>query len=335
MSSTLSASMVLISCEVRKPSWKCTIGTRPLSVAMWATSARSWQSCTHWPDSMPQPVARAAITSWWSPKMDSASPARARAATWITQGMSSPAILYMFGIISSSPCEEVNVVPRPPAATEPWRAPAAPASDWSCWTLRRPPQMFLTPATDQASQISAMGDEGVIGKMKASSDIEYATWEQAVQPSQARTLCFATTAGSPMDVIEVRELMPGKRPPSAPVAACLWASACRNFDIFSSSSLVCCFCLCSDERACRRLASCSVALRICSSISWVLSAGFRSLRDDDTTRRFWPRSARPPRAGDLTTPVSMLSRAAGLLRERPRKKLRPKDGELRFGPKLP
>jgi len=47
------------------------------------------------------------LTSWWSPKMESACPAIARAATWNTQGVSSPATLYMFGIIKSSPWEDV------------------------------------------------------------------------------------------------------------------------------------------------------------------------------------------------------------------------------------
>jgi len=180
-------SMVLISCEVRKPSWKCTMGTRALTVARCATRPRSWQSCTLWLESMPQPVARTAITSWWSPKMERALPATARAATWITQGRSSPAILYMFGIMSRRPCEEVNVVARPPAAAEPCRAPAAPASDWSCCTFSRPPNAVLTPLTDHTSQISAIGDEGVMGKMKAFSDILYATCAAAVHPSQACT----------------------------------------------------------------------------------------------------------------------------------------------------
>ena len=59
---------------------------------------------------MPHPVALTPITSWWSPKIDSACVARLRAATWNTVAVSSPAILYMFGIISSRPCAEVNVV---------------------------------------------------------------------------------------------------------------------------------------------------------------------------------------------------------------------------------
>ena len=50
------------------------------------------------------------MTSEWSPKIDSACVASARAATCMTTGVSSPAILYMFGTISSRPCEAVNVV---------------------------------------------------------------------------------------------------------------------------------------------------------------------------------------------------------------------------------
>ena len=43
------------------------------------------------------------MTSEWSPKMFSAWVATVRAETWKTQGSSSPAILYMFGIIRRRP----------------------------------------------------------------------------------------------------------------------------------------------------------------------------------------------------------------------------------------
>ena len=68
---------------------------------------------------MAQPVDRACITSEWSPKIDRAWVAMARAATWMTAGVSSPAILNMLGTMSRSPWEAVNVVPRAPF----WRAP--------------------------------------------------------------------------------------------------------------------------------------------------------------------------------------------------------------------
>ena len=51
-----------------------------------------------------------------------------RAATWITVGVSSPAILNMFGSINSRPWLAVNVVPSAPRVTAPCSVPAAPAS---------------------------------------------------------------------------------------------------------------------------------------------------------------------------------------------------------------
>ena len=60
--------------------------------------------------------------------------------------VSSPAILYMLGIISSRPWEAVKVVVRAPAAREPCTAPAAPASDCISATLGRfCPNRFLRP----------------------------------------------------------------------------------------------------------------------------------------------------------------------------------------------
>ncbi len=100
--------------EVRKPSKKCRNGTRVVSVALCATRARSCASCTELEESMAHPVARTAMTSEWSPKMERAWAAMLRAATWITVGSSSPAILNMLGIISSRPWEAVKVVASAP-----------------------------------------------------------------------------------------------------------------------------------------------------------------------------------------------------------------------------
>ena len=41
------------------------------------------------------------------------------AATWITPGSISPAILYILGIISSNPCEAVKVEARDPLINAP------------------------------------------------------------------------------------------------------------------------------------------------------------------------------------------------------------------------
>ena len=162
-SSSSRTSIRLISCDVRNPSKKCRNGTRLRSVAACATSAKSWASWTEPAASIAQPVARACITSLWSPKIDSAWVAIVRAATWITAGVSSPAILNMFGIISRRPCDAVNVVPRAPFWSAPCRAPAAPASDCISMTSGTLPHRFGRSAADQSSQCSAICDAGVIG----------------------------------------------------------------------------------------------------------------------------------------------------------------------------
>ena len=148
---------------MRKPSKKWRNGTRASSVAACATSARSWASWTEDEQSSAKPVDRAAITSEWSPKIESAWVAIARAATWITAGVSSPAILNMLGSISSRPCDDVNVVASAPAWSAPWTAPAAPPSLCISITCGTAPQAFGTPAADHASASSPIGDAGVIG----------------------------------------------------------------------------------------------------------------------------------------------------------------------------
>ena len=109
----------MTSWEVRKPSKKWRNGILASSVAACAISAKSITSCTEFDESIANPVARAAITSLWSPNIDSACAASARAETWKTVDVSSPAILNMFGIISRRPCDAVNVVESAPL----WRAP--------------------------------------------------------------------------------------------------------------------------------------------------------------------------------------------------------------------
>ncbi len=112
---------------------------------------------------MAKPVARVAMTSEWSPKMDRAWAARERAATWITTGESSPAILYMLGIISNNPWEAVNVVVSAPACTAPWTVPEAPPSLCISMISGMPPQMFFFPWADHSSENSPMGEAGVMG----------------------------------------------------------------------------------------------------------------------------------------------------------------------------
>ncbi len=82
-------------------------------------SAKSCASCTFAEQSIAHPVERAAITSLWSPKIDSACAASERAATCNTAGVSSPAILNMFGIINSNPCDAVKLVASAPVCSAP------------------------------------------------------------------------------------------------------------------------------------------------------------------------------------------------------------------------
>ena len=95
--------------------------------------------------------------------MDSACVATVRAATWNTPGRSSPAILNMFGSISSNPWEAVKVLESAPLCNEPCTAPAAPASLCISTTLTRSPKRFFRPLAAHSSICSAMVDDGVMG----------------------------------------------------------------------------------------------------------------------------------------------------------------------------
>ena len=131
--------------------------------ARWATAPRSmtsWGLALH---SMAYPVERQDITSLWSPKIDSAWVASARAETWVTPGSRLPAILYILGIISKRPWEAVNVVVSAPAVREPWTAPAAPPSDCMTETFTGWPNIFFRPSADHLSDSSAITEDGVMG----------------------------------------------------------------------------------------------------------------------------------------------------------------------------
>ena len=81
----------------------------------------------------------------------------------MTVGVSSPAILYMLGIIRSSPCEAVNVVASAPACRAPCSAPAAPPSLCISATVGTVDQRFGTPCAAHWSAHSPIVDDGVIG----------------------------------------------------------------------------------------------------------------------------------------------------------------------------
>ena len=123
----------------------------------------SCASCTDAAASSAKPVWRTAITSEWSPKIDSPCAASERAATCSTAEVSSPAILYMFGIIRSRPWEAVKVVPSAPPCSAPCSAPAAPASLCISITTGTVPQTLGLPWLDHSSASSAIVEDGVIG----------------------------------------------------------------------------------------------------------------------------------------------------------------------------
>ena len=110
-----------------------------------------------------KPVCRTAITSEWSPKIDSPCAASDRAATCITAEVSSPAILYMLGIISSRPCDAVNVVASAPLCSAPCSAPAAPPSLCISTTVGTVPHTLGCLRLAHSSASSAIGEDGVIG----------------------------------------------------------------------------------------------------------------------------------------------------------------------------
>ena len=163
MTSVGISSIFCTSWEVRKPSKKWRNGTFASSVDAWATIAMSCASCTLFEASIAKPVWRHAITSPWSPKMQRPWHASERAETWNTVGASSPAILYMFGIMRRRPCDAVKVVVSEPVVSEPCTAPAAPPSDSISTIDGIEPQMFVLHAEASSSHVSAIGEDGVIG----------------------------------------------------------------------------------------------------------------------------------------------------------------------------
>jgi hypothetical protein len=136
---------------------------RPARVAAWAIRAKSWASCTELAHSRAQPVARQAMTSEWSPKMDKAWVATARAATCSTQGVNSPAILYRLGMNSSRPWLAVKLVASAPEVSAPCRAPAAPPSDCISMILGTAPHRLGLPWEAHSSAHSPMLEDGVMG----------------------------------------------------------------------------------------------------------------------------------------------------------------------------
>ena len=77
--------------------------------------------------------------------------------------VSSPAILYMLGIISSRPCDAVKVVVSAPACSAPWTAPGGAAFRLHLDDLGDGAPDVLPPWADHSSAHSPMFEDGVIG----------------------------------------------------------------------------------------------------------------------------------------------------------------------------
>ena len=162
-SSSSKISTLLSSWLVLKPSKKCKNGKLP-SIALKCEIIDIWyESCTEEEANIQKPVLRVAYISWWSPNIDNAWVAKLRAATWITPGNISPAILYIVGIINNNPCDAVNVVAKLPAWSAPCVTAAAPASLCISITLTVSLNKFNFPALLHLSVNVAIGLAGVIG----------------------------------------------------------------------------------------------------------------------------------------------------------------------------
>ena len=123
--SSLSNSILEISCEVRKPSKKCRKGNarfegggmgnqRHVVTFLDRSRRRVTQNLSGAPPSRPS----------GHRKWIRLAPLSDRAAIWKTVGVSSPAILYIFGSINNNPCEAVKVVVNEPTCNAPCTAPS-------------------------------------------------------------------------------------------------------------------------------------------------------------------------------------------------------------------
>ena len=149
----------------------------------WTTADRSMTSWTLASAIMLMPVPRMAIASSWPAKMVYPFVATVREATWNTPGSNSLEILNMFESMIIMPCDDVKVVVRAPAFKAPCIAPAAPFSDCISCTCTVVPNRFFRPCAAHSSTCSAIGDDGVIGKIEAISVKAYDMYAAASFPS--------------------------------------------------------------------------------------------------------------------------------------------------------
>src|SRR5262245_47786045 len=120
----------------------------------------------------------------------------------MVNGDSSPAILYILGIIRSSPWDAVKVVDKAPACSAPWIAPAAPPSDCISAISGITSHRLVFPRLAHSSQTSAIGELGVIGKIAIASLTRNATEAAASLPSTV--ISFLLDVGHPFPGLAAR-----------------------------------------------------------------------------------------------------------------------------------
>ena len=121
-------------------------------------------SCTEFEASSAKPVLRAAITSLWSPKIDSACVATVRAETWNTRrGQLAGDLEHVGDHQQQALRRREGGGQRAGLQARRAAAPAAPPSLCISTTVGTVPQMFGFPFADHSSAHSPMFEEGVIG----------------------------------------------------------------------------------------------------------------------------------------------------------------------------
>ena len=113
--------------------------------------------------SIAHPGARQAMTFSWSPKMERACVAMARAAMWNTVDVELPGDFVHVGDHEKQSLGRGKGRRERARGGRPCTAPAAPASDCISTTEGMVPQIFFVPSADSSSATSPIVDEGVIG----------------------------------------------------------------------------------------------------------------------------------------------------------------------------
>jgi len=118
---------------------------------------------------------------------------------WKTTGVSSAAILYMLGIISSRPWEAVKVVVSAPACNAPWMAPAAPPS--LCISTMRGTVPHRLVGVDGNHLVQLVGHPG---RCLAAVDGHLALFFHGVLPSLLSLNEYSMSADRPIGSVQSR-----------------------------------------------------------------------------------------------------------------------------------